>query len=243
MERSGCSRASSPTSRRRRRSTARSRRASASGRAAARSSPRKRDAFEERGEQNMSEQAFGGSQGLPDGHEDGTATETIKPGYLVKGVTSIAKQTHSSSEVPEGVRARARRARRGHRQHAPGLGHGSAFYASGDRSRSACSSRATRPRVRRVGSEHRRRRHCSSRPVTAPSPKASTTPIARALETVGAVTRRDGVRVMSSCKRAPARRWRVPFKRRLRRVMEQQSLRNRRSRTCSTATAGGRPRC
>ena len=39
-------------------------------------------------------------KGCPILNEDGAATEVIKPGHLVKGVTSIAKQTATTGVVP-----------------------------------------------------------------------------------------------------------------------------------------------
>jgi hypothetical protein len=61
-------------------------------------------------------------RGCPIVNEDGVASAHVKPGYLVKGVSSIAHQS-ATTERAQGVRARARRTRRGHRQHVPGQRH------------------------------------------------------------------------------------------------------------------------
>lgn len=42
-------------------------------------------------------------QGLPIVNEVGAATEAIKPGYLVKGVSSISKQTATTGYIPRAV--------------------------------------------------------------------------------------------------------------------------------------------
>jgi len=42
-------------------------------------------------------------KGCPMINEEGVATEAIKPGYLVKGVSSISKQTGTTGSVPNAV--------------------------------------------------------------------------------------------------------------------------------------------
>lgn len=73
-------------------------------------------------------------QGTPVINEDGAASETIKPGYLVKGVSTIAKQTGSTTAIV-GVNVAIERDEFGAGIDNTYQGDGtiSAFYASGDR--------------------------------------------------------------------------------------------------------------
>jgi hypothetical protein len=68
----------------------------------------------------------------PEGQRDGTATETIKPGYLVKGV--LGRQADGDGQGPE-VRSRssATNSARASTTRTRATGTISAFYASGDK--------------------------------------------------------------------------------------------------------------
>lgn len=71
-------------------------------------------------------------KGCPKVTEQGTATETIKPGYLVKGVSSVAKQT-STTKVPKAFALERDELGQGIDNAHQGSGTTTAFYASGDR--------------------------------------------------------------------------------------------------------------
>lgn len=72
------------------------------------------------------------ARGVPEINEEGTAQETIKPGYLVKGVSSVSKQT-STTKVPRAVALERSELGSGLDNTYQGQGTGTAFYASGDR--------------------------------------------------------------------------------------------------------------
>jgi hypothetical protein len=69
--------------------------------------------------------------GCPIVNEDGAATETIKPGYLVKGISDIAKQT-GTGFVPKAVALERDELGAGIDDTRQGSGTVSADYASGD---------------------------------------------------------------------------------------------------------------
>jgi hypothetical protein len=72
-------------------------------------------------------------RGCPEVSEVGTAQETIKPGYLVKGVSNIAKQTNSTTPVPKALALERDELGQGIDNSRQGSGTSTAFYASGDR--------------------------------------------------------------------------------------------------------------
>lgn len=71
-------------------------------------------------------------QGTPIVNEDGVASEAIKPGYLVKGVSTIAKQTGTTGSVPKAVALERDELGQGIDDTYQGSGTGAAAYASGD---------------------------------------------------------------------------------------------------------------
>jgi hypothetical protein len=72
-------------------------------------------------------------RGCPEVNEYGAASETIKPGYLVKGVTTLAKQTASgTTKVPKALALAREELGQGIDNAHQGSGTSSAFYASGD---------------------------------------------------------------------------------------------------------------
>lgn len=70
-------------------------------------------------------------QGQPNVNENGTATEAIKPGYLVKGVSAISLQT-STGKVPCAIALERSELGVGLDNTYQSSGVPSAFYASGD---------------------------------------------------------------------------------------------------------------
>ena len=71
-------------------------------------------------------------KGSPIINEDGVASATVKPGYLVKGVSTIAHQT-STTKVPKAVALERDELGQGIDNTYQGSGTSSAYYASGDR--------------------------------------------------------------------------------------------------------------
>jgi hypothetical protein len=70
-------------------------------------------------------------RGSPLVNEYGKATETIKPGYLVKGVSSVAKQT-GTVKVPRSLAVERDELGQGIDDKRLSPGTNTAFYASGD---------------------------------------------------------------------------------------------------------------
>lgn len=71
-------------------------------------------------------------KGHPQVSEQGVATGVVKPGYLVKGVSSVAHQT-STTKVPKAVALERDELGQGIDNTYQGSGTSSAYYASGDR--------------------------------------------------------------------------------------------------------------
>jgi hypothetical protein len=73
-------------------------------------------------------------KGCPMVNEDGAASATVKPGYLVKGVSVIAHQTASgATRVPKALAVERDELGTGIDNTYQGSGTISAYYASGDR--------------------------------------------------------------------------------------------------------------
>lgn len=66
-------------------------------------------------------------------NEDGVATETIKPGYFVKGVSYISLQTGTTGSIPKAIALERDELGTGIDNTYQEPGAGSAFYASGDK--------------------------------------------------------------------------------------------------------------
>jgi hypothetical protein len=71
-------------------------------------------------------------RGEPEYNEEGVATETIKPGYLVKGVSFLANQTANSAACPFAIAVERDELGQGIDNTRQGSGTSTAFYASGD---------------------------------------------------------------------------------------------------------------
>lgn len=71
--------------------------------------------------------------GSPIVQEQGVASEAIKPGYLVKGISTIALQTGTTGSVPKAVALEKDEFGQGIDDTYRGSGTGAAAYASGDR--------------------------------------------------------------------------------------------------------------
>lgn len=71
-------------------------------------------------------------KGTPTVNEDGAASAEVRPGYLVKGVTTIAHQTVSNAPVPKAFALEREELGRGFDNTYQSAGQDSAYYASGD---------------------------------------------------------------------------------------------------------------
>ena len=71
-------------------------------------------------------------RGDPEINEYGKATEQIKPGYLVKGVSYLANQSATTTSIPRSVALERDELGEGIDNTLQGSGTGTAFYASGD---------------------------------------------------------------------------------------------------------------
>lgn len=71
-------------------------------------------------------------RGTPQYNEYGVASEEIRPGYLVKGVSTVAKQTATSGQVPAVLAVERSELGAGFDNTYQGDGTVSAYYASGD---------------------------------------------------------------------------------------------------------------
>lgn len=70
--------------------------------------------------------------GTPEINEEGVASAEVKPGYLVKGVTSIAHHASAGENVPRAVAMERDELGRGIDNTYQSADQSSAFYASGD---------------------------------------------------------------------------------------------------------------
>ena len=71
-------------------------------------------------------------RGCPEQNEYGTASAQVKPGYLVKGINTIAHQD-ASGKVPRALALERDELGAGIDNSLQGSGTGSAYYASGDK--------------------------------------------------------------------------------------------------------------
>ncbi len=76
-------------------------------------------------------------RGTPEVNEYGVAQEAIKPGYLVKGVSSVSRQDAAGTKVPVALALERREFGAGIDDTYQGFDTPSAFYASGDQIRVA----------------------------------------------------------------------------------------------------------
>lgn len=136
-------------------------------------------------------------RGDPEINEYGVATETIKPGYLVKGVSSVSKQDANGTKVPVALALERSEFGTGIDNTYQGVATKSAYYASGDQVKVGVfdagdeavvfvASGATVNEDTLLGSDN------SNPGLFKTSP---TVPLVRSLETLGAVTEETAVHV------------------------------------------------
>lgn len=128
-------------------------------------------------------------RGSPEVYEAGAASETIKPGYLTKGVSTISKQTATTTGVPPLQIALERdELGTGIDNTYQNDGTGSAFYASGDRVKVAVFKRGERFLGYIASGQNVVEDDQMQSAGDGTFAEGTTKPIARAVETVGAVT-------------------------------------------------------
>lgn len=128
-------------------------------------------------------------QGDPRVYEQGVASETIKPGYLVKGISTIAKQTATTTGLPPAAFALERdELGTGIDNTYQGEGTGSAFYASGDRVKVGVFSKGQRVLAYVASGQNITEDDQLQSAGDGTLAEGTTKPIARACETLGAVT-------------------------------------------------------
>jgi hypothetical protein len=132
-------------------------------------------------------------QGCPIVNEDGAATEAIKPGYLVKGVTSVAKQT-GTGWVPRALALERDELGRGIDDTYDGAA-GAASYASGDTVKVGVFKSGERATVYIASGENIQADELLESAGDGTFASGSTNPIARSLDAPGAVTVETAIRV------------------------------------------------
>jgi len=133
-------------------------------------------------------------QGTPICNEDGAATEAIKPGYLVKGVTSIAKQT-GTGFVPKAVALERDELGAGVDDTYRGAGTPAAAYASGDTVKVGVFKSGERALGYIASGENISADELLESAGDGTYSSGSTNPIARSLDAPGAVTVETAIRV------------------------------------------------
>lgn len=135
-------------------------------------------------------------RGSPEVNEYGSATATVNPGYLVQGVSSIAHQSVSNALVVRAVALERDELGQGIDNSRQGQGTASAFYASGDQVKVAVFDSGDEATMFVASGQNITEDDLlgsagdgTLKEVTAP------TAIARALETLGAVTVTTALRV------------------------------------------------
>jgi hypothetical protein len=133
-------------------------------------------------------------KGCPEINEEGVASATVKPGYLVKGVSTIAHQT-STGIVPKAVALEREEFGAGIDDTYQGSGTPSAYYASGDVVRVAVFDSGDEATMWVASGENITEDDLLESAGDGTLAEGSTNPIARAKETVGAVTVLTALRV------------------------------------------------
>ena len=126
-------------------------------------------------------------KGCPIVSEEGAATETIKPGYLVKGVSSVAKQT-GTGWVPRALALERDELGQGIDNTLQGSGTESANYASGDRVKVGVYYGGCEVTVFVASGQNISEDDFLESAGDGTVKEGSTNPIMRAMETLGAVT-------------------------------------------------------
>lgn len=127
-------------------------------------------------------------RGTPAVSEQGVASEAIKPGYLVKGVSVIAKQTGTTGSVPNAIALERSELGTGIDNTYQGEGTGSAYYASGDRVKVGVLKSGDRFVGYVASGQNVTEDDLFESAGDGTLAEGSTKPIARAIETLGAVT-------------------------------------------------------
>lgn len=133
-------------------------------------------------------------RGCPEFNEYGAASEQIKPGYLVKGVSTIAKQT-STTKVPRTLAVNRDELGQGIDNTYQGSGTSSAFYASGDVVKVAYFRPGDEALVYVASGQNIVEDDLLESAGNGLLAEGSTNPIARAMESLGAVTVETALRV------------------------------------------------
>lgn len=134
-------------------------------------------------------------KGCPEVNEEGTASEAIKPGYLVKGVSTIAKQTATTGSCPKAVALERDELGTGIDNTLQGSGTGSAYYASGDRVKVAVFASGDEATGYVASGQDIQEDELLESAGDGTFKSGTTKPIARAMETIGAVTAETALRV------------------------------------------------
>jgi len=133
-------------------------------------------------------------RGTPIVSEEGSAGEAIKPGYLVKGVTTLLKQTGTTGSVPNAVALERDELGRGiddtYRSYA-----GAAAYASGDRVKVGVFKSGEEAVGYVASGQNISEDDLLQSAGDGTYAEGSTKPIARAMETLGAVAVETALRV------------------------------------------------
>jgi hypothetical protein len=134
-------------------------------------------------------------KGCPTVSEEGVATEAIKPGYLVKGVSSVSKQTGTTGSVPKAVALERDELGQGIDNTYQGSGTESASYASGDRVKVGVFKSGEESTGYVASGQNISEDDLLQSAGDGTFAEGSTKPIARAMETLGAVTVETKLRV------------------------------------------------
>lgn len=134
-------------------------------------------------------------KGSPIISEEGSASEAIKPGYLVKGVSTVSLQTGTTGSVPKAVALERDELGTGIDNTYQNSGAGSAFYASGDRVKVAVFKSGEEATGFVASGQNITEDDLLESAGDGTYAEGSTKPIARAMETLGAVTVVTALRV------------------------------------------------
>lgn len=128
-------------------------------------------------------------RGSPEVYEGGSASETIKPGYLTKGVSTIAKQTATTTgQPPVQIALERDELGTGIDNTYQNSGASSAFYASGDKVKVGVFTKGQRFLGFIASGQNIVEDDQLQSAGDGTFAEGSTKPLARAVETIGAVT-------------------------------------------------------
>lgn len=134
-------------------------------------------------------------KGCPIVSEEGAASETIRPGYLVKGVGTVALQTGTTGSVPKAVALERDELGQGIDNTRQGSGTSTAYYASGDRVKVGVFKSGEEATGFVASGQNITEDDLLQSAGDGTYAEGSTKPIARAMETLGAVTAITALRV------------------------------------------------